>query len=194
MASEWLIDTEPFLFKHACEHFIQNMYLVSVLTTLSLHLRWHAIPLARYLKRWQLRTHSVWEKSVRFPILINTDHLFICNASSRIIKCQLYRSFYHLTIYAYCEGISTRELPARFVGFVTVRNILSFERLWEINSTKSKLSVHASYRTHQLSNFWASLIARFKQILIRFNNKFRIVTTKRIVTRLGERTFHTKWH
>ena len=52
MASEWLIDTEPFLFKHACnQHFIQNMYLVPVLTTLSLHLRWHAIPLAQYLKR-----------------------------------------------------------------------------------------------------------------------------------------------
>ena len=87
----------------------------------------------------------------------------------------------------------------KFTGLVTARNIFSFERLLEITRrrTKCELFVHPSCQTHQLSNYRASLTAHFEQILIRLNNKFRIITTKRVVVitrRLSEWIFHTRWH
>jgi len=145
--------------------------------------------LARYSKRWRSRTHSTCE--VRFPIPINSN-LFIWNASSRI-SWTLNAAFCHVTLpYMRTEGISAWELPSRYCSqytffWIAVRNY---------STSECELPIHASYRTHQLSDYRASLTARFKQILIRLNNKFRIVTTKRVVVitrRLGKQAFHTRW-
>ena len=43
---------------------------------------------ARHSKRWRLRTHSACEKSVHFPILINTDYLFIVTLLMPKPKCE----------------------------------------------------------------------------------------------------------
>jgi len=80
------------------------------------------------------RTHISRAKN-QFPIPINTDHLFFCNASSRIIKCEptfyyvLPLHFCHLTFSVYRESSSTRELSEflTICRLVTARNILSFE-------------------------------------------------------------------
>jgi len=178
------------------------------------YLRWYAILLARYSKRWRSRTHSACEKfasrSQSMWIIDSFVTLLLELSSANHTKApsRINTAFCHVTLsYTRTARVSSaRELPARhfptrFTDLLIARNILSFERLWEITRcrTKCELSVHASYRTHQLSNYRASLTARFEQILIRLNNKFRIVTIKRttlfvIITRLDERAFHTRWH
>jgi len=45
-------------------------------------------PRARHSERWRSRTHSACEKSVRFPIPINTDHLFIITLLIPKPKCE----------------------------------------------------------------------------------------------------------
>jgi len=77
-----------------------------------------------------------YEKSVRSPIPINTDHLFFRNAFSLSsanhidVLSRITAVFLSpFSVYAY-EGNSARELPeflTRFASLVAARNIFSFE-------------------------------------------------------------------
>jgi len=69
------------------------------------------------------------------------------------------------------------------------------EKLLDVVPSANYLCTHLTEQ-NQLSNYQASLTARFKQILIRLN-KFRIVITKRVVVIircLGKWVFHIMWH
>jgi len=173
------------------------VYLALILITLCIliYLRWHATLLARYSKRWWSCTHSA---CVQFSFPINMDHLFVMlllelsSMNHTEVPSHINAAFYRIR---YRIGQSVRENCLNFRRDLLVSLLLAIYFL--SNSCEKSLNVVrqvriicASYRTHQLG---VSFTARFKQILIRLNNK--IVTIKRVITRrLGERAFHTRWY
>jgi len=156
----------------------------------AVYLRWHTTPL-RDTRKDDDRAHIPRAKfASRSPSIV------IYSFETLLLEYQVWTlnaAFCHVTLpYTRTEGISAWELPSRYCSqytffWIAVRNY---------STSECELPIHASYRTHQLSDYRASLTARFKQILIRLNNKFRIVTTKRVVVitrRLGKQAFHTRW-
>jgi len=158
----------------------------------------------RDTRRWRSRTHSMCEKLIRFPILINTD-LFVVTLLILKPKCEphqrsvaYYRCIFVTKRFRYTHiaraSNSVRELPeflTRFAGLVTTRNIL-FSKLWKTTwrHTKCELLMHASKWSYRSTSF----VYRPLWIHFKFDStiKIRIVTTKRVVVitrRLGERAF-----
>jgi len=168
------------------------------------YLKWHAT-----LKKLML-AHTFRVR--KFSSLSDSDQyrylsLFIRNASSRIIKCEPHRSFFaqqrcllSRNVLSIREGIQCARITwisgeicrSRYSQYIFFR---TKERLWEITRRRTKCKLPSARILSNAFNYRITCTARFEQILIRFNNKFWIVTTKRVViTRLGERAFHTRWH
>jgi len=170
----------------------------------TVYLRWHAT-LSRHSKRWRSHIHSACEmfasRSRSIRIICSFVTLLLKLANHTKAPWRINTAFCHVILpYTRTARASVRENCLRFRRDVSISLLLAiyfFSNDCEKLLDRTKwITCACILRMHQLSNYRESLTARFKQILIRFNNKFRIVTTKRVIItrRLGERTFHTRWH
>ena len=99
---KWFIDTKPSLFKYSCDqHFVQNMHISR--SNHAVYFRWHATPPCATLKKITI----AYEKSVRSPIPINTDHLFFRNAFSLL---SANHTDYHVLPLYFCHSLSSNIL------------------------------------------------------------------------------------
>ena len=181
----------------------QNMHISR--SNHAIYLRWHATFPCTTLEKVTI-AHSACEKSIRFSIPINTDHLFV-NASLPKPKYEPSRhsvAYYRCillpnvlgiriprgqaVVYANCWVSDEICRPCYHAFFRTVRNYLT-------------LTTNANYRCTHLNECtsyrYTSFTYRPLWIHLKFDSiiKVRIITTKRIViTHFGVRAFQTRWH
>jgi len=168
-------------------------------------------PLVRDSKKWRSRTHSACEKSVRFPIPINTDHLFVVTLLISKSKCEPPR--YSRITAAFCY-LHSRYTHTSRAGSSLYANYLSFR--WDLSATRNILSsellettrIDVDYQVRitdariltniQVIDLQASLTARFEYIesWIWLSNKGSNHYNKEshYYYRLSVRAFQTRWH
>jgi len=142
MASEWLIDTEPFLFKYACDQCLSFkicMYLASVLITLSISNGTQSSTLEKMtIVHTDFRARNQFASQSRLIRIIYPFVMLLLELSSANhteVPSRINVVFCNVIVYAY--RINTRELPTFLARFAGARNTNIIRR-----HTKCKLCTH----------------------------------------------------
>ena len=186
--------------------FIQNMRVSCSCSNRAIYLRRHATPLARHWKSWRSRPRSECESSLPDPDQFESStaySLLLELLSANHIDALSHANvvFYHGT-FLIPRGYSVREnyLNLRWDLLVSLLLAILFlpngcEKLLDVVPSANYLCTYLIERiNYRITNtayrpLWTNLNS--------LNNKFWIVTTKRVIVityRLGEWVFHIRWH